>query len=110
MENRSRFAVECVTSVRRVLPQIPIDYKLAVRQENPHYGNAGVLVEELSSFVPRLEQAGVTGFHVTVANHSKLTDTIPPQNHPYFSKEGCFLRYCDQVPIIRPCSSAAWAA
>ena len=39
-ENRARFAVEAVTAIRRVLPDLPIDFKLAVRQENPHYGNA----------------------------------------------------------------------
>lgn len=96
-ENRCRFAVEAVTAVRSALPQIPIDYKLAVRQETPHYGNAGILIEELPIFVPLLERAGVTSFHVTLANHGKLTDTIPPKSHPYFSDEGCFLRYCDEV-------------
>lgn len=96
-ENRARFAVEAVSAVRRALPDMPIDYKLAVRQEAPHYGNAGVLLDELPTFVPMLEQAGVTSFQVTLANHSKLTDTIPPQNHPYFHEEGCFLRYCDEV-------------
>ena len=95
--NRARFAVEAVRAVRRRLPDIPIDFKLAVRQENPHYGNAGVLQEELPVFVPLLEQAGVTSFHVTLANHGELTDTIPPANHPYFSEEGCFLPFCDQV-------------
>lgn len=37
-ENRARFAVEAVSAIRRRLPNVPIDYKLAVRQENPHYG------------------------------------------------------------------------
>lgn len=96
-ENRARFAVEAVSAIRRKLPDYPIDYKLPVRQENPHYGNAGILKEELSLFVPLLEQAGVTSFHVTLANHSKLSDTIPPANHPDFSHEGCFLPYCDEV-------------
>ena len=96
-EKRARFAVEAVSAVRKALPDIPIDYKLAVRQENPHYGNAGVLLEELPVFVPLLEQAGVTSFHVTLANHGSLTDTVPPDNHPYFAEEGCFLRYCDEV-------------
>lgn len=96
-ENRARFAVEAVTAIRRKLPDIPIDYKLAVRQEDPHYGNAGVLVEELGIFVPLLEQAGVTSFHVTLANHSKLDDTIPSAKHPQFSAEGCFLPFCDVV-------------
>ena len=96
-ENRARFAVEAVSAIRRRLPDVPIDYKLAVRQENPHYGNAGVLEEELPVFVPLLEQAGVTSFHVTLANHGELSDTIPPKNHPEFGAEGCFLKFCDQV-------------
>ena len=96
-ENRARFALEAVSAIRRRLPDVPIDYKLAVRQENPHYGNAGVLEEELPIFVPLLEQAGVTSFHVTLANHGKLSDTIPPKNHPEFGAEGCFLKFCDQV-------------
>ncbi len=96
-ENRARFAVEAVSAIRSSLPDIPIDYKLTVRQENPHYGNAGVLTEELPVFVPLLEQAGVTSFHVALANHSELEDTIPPAAHPYFGEEGCFLRYADEV-------------
>ena len=96
-ENRARFAVEAVSAIRHRLPNVPIDYKLAVRQENPHYGNAGVLEEELPTFVPLLEQAGVTSFHVTLANHGELSDTIPPKNHPEFGAEGCFLKFCDQV-------------
>lgn len=97
VQNRTAFAVEAVSAVRRALPGIPIDYKLAVRQENPHYGNAGVLLEELPLFVPALERAGVSSFHVTLANHAALADTIPPSDHPYFAEEGCFLRYCDEV-------------
>lgn len=96
-ENRARFAVEAVSAVHAAVPGMPIDYKLAVRQEEPHYGNAGVLVEELPVFVPLLEQAGVTSFHVTLANHSALENTIPPKNHPYFSQPGCFLKFCDEV-------------
>ena len=75
-ENRARFAVEAVSAVREKLPDMPIDYKLAVRQENPHYGNAGVIEDELKVFVPMLEKAGVTSFHVTLANHSDLENTI----------------------------------
>lgn len=99
-ENRARFAVEAVRAIRRRLPDLPIDYKLAVRQEEPHYGNAGVVEAELPIFVPLLEQAGVTSFHVTLANHGSLTDTIPPANHPYFRGQGCFLKYCDQVRTL----------
>ena len=56
-----------------------------------------MLEEELPIFDPPLEQAGVTSFHVTLANHGELSDTIPPKNHPEFGAEGCFLKFCDQV-------------
>lgn len=95
--NRARFACECVAAVRKRFPDLPIDYKLTVRQENPHYGNAGVLFEDLCTVVPLLEKAGVTSFHVTLANHSYLSDIIPSCRHPYFGSEGCFLKYCDEV-------------
>ena len=96
-ENRARFAAEAVSAVHAAVPGMPIDYKLAVRQENPHFGNAGVVEEELPVFVPLLEQAGVTSFHVTLANHSALENTIPPADHPYFNQPGCFLKFCDEV-------------
>ena len=96
-ENRARFAVEAVSAVHAAVPGMPIDYKLAVRQKEPHYGNAGVVEEELPIFVPLLERAGVTSFHVTLANHSALENTIPPANHPYFGHPGCFLKFCNEV-------------
>lgn len=96
-ENRARFAVEAVKAVHAAVPEFPIDYKLAVRQEDPHFGNAGVLEEELPIFVPLLEQAGVTSFHVTLANHSALENTIPPASHPFFNQPGCFLKFCDEA-------------
>lgn len=99
-ENRARFAVEAVSAIRRRLPDLSIDYKLAVRQEDPHYGNAGVLESELPIFVPLLEKAGVTSFHVTLADHGALSDTIPPKNHPEFGSEGCFLKFCDEVKAL----------
>ena len=98
--HRARFAVEAVSAIRRRLPDMPIDYKLAVRMEGPHYGNAGVLVSELPVFLPLLERAGVTSFHVALADHSALTDTIPPARHPYFSAQGCFLPFCDAVRAV----------
>ena len=48
-------------------------------------------------FVPLLVQAGVTSFHVTLANHSALENTIPPASHPEFKETGCFLKFCDEV-------------
>ena len=92
-KNRARFACEAVAAVRRALPDITIDFKLKISNMDFVVG----LMEELPVFVPLLEQAGVNSFHVTLANHSDLSDTIPPASHPYFHGEGCFLSYCDEV-------------
>lgn len=97
LENRLRFAVEAVEAVRAREPELPIDFKLVVRLEHPHYGRAGVLPEDLATLVPLLEKAGVSSFHVTLANHGSLSDTIPPAKHPDFGAEGCFLFLCDMV-------------
>ena len=66
--------------------------------------------EELAVFVPLLVQAGVTSFHVTLANHSALENTIPPASHPEFKETGCFLKFCDECAGIPACRSAVWAA
>ena len=95
LENRLRFALEAVRAVRLSEPDLPIDFKLAVRLEG--YGRAGLLPGELAEAVPLLEAAGVTSFHVTLADHGDLTDTIPPADHPAFGAEGCFLFLCDLV-------------
>lgn len=97
LKKRSRFLLEAVSAVRKVLPELPIDVKLVVRMENPSYGKAGFTVEELETVVPLLERAGADSFHVTLANHSALTDTIPPKTHPVFGAEGCFLFLADEV-------------
>ncbi len=97
LKNRIRFAVESVKRIRYALPDMPIDFKLCIRIEEPHYGTAGITMDEIRGVVPALEEAGVTSFHVALANHSDLNDTIPPKKHPYFKEEGCFLPFADEV-------------
>lgn len=97
LENRARFLVEAVAAVRKALPDVPVDVKLAVRMEQPAYGKAGFTEAELAQVVPMLEAAGADSFHVALANHAALSDTIPPANHPCFGAEGCFLGFCDLV-------------
>ncbi len=97
LENRMKFVLDCIAEVKKAVPNMTMEYKLAVRQTNPCYGKAGFTEQELQDVVWRLEKAGVDCFHVALANHGELSDTIPPKNHPYFSEEGCFLKFCDMV-------------
>ena len=92
-ENRARFAVEAVRAVYRQSSEILIDYKLTVRQAIPLYGSADVVESEPGIFVPILVEASVTSFHVTLANHSGLEDTILSTNRLYFKEQVHFLKF-----------------
>ena len=89
----ARFAVEAVRAVYRQSSEIPIDYKLTVRQAIPLYGSADVVESEPGIFVPILVEASVTSFHVTLANHSGLEDTILSANRLYFKEQVHFLKF-----------------
>ena len=101
---RAQFACRVVASVRAAVGEdMPIDYKLAVRQPALGVGKSGPTPEELEVFVPMLEAAGVDTFHVTGANHSNLEDAVPPAAHPTLQGEGCFLPLADQVRRYTQC-------
>lgn len=72
------------------VPEMPLDYKLTIRTEEPKLGRGGALISEVPEFVEVLEAAGVDAFHVAIANHSNIRDTIPAANHPLLQGEGCF--------------------
>lgn len=96
-ENRATMSVEIVKKIRKKLPDMPIDYKLAIRKENPDIGKGGPSVDEVKTFVTLLDEAGVDSFHVTIANHSTINDTIPAYSHPYLKGEGCFFDLAKEV-------------
>ena len=100
VENRARFAVEAVTGGRAWhVPDLPIDFKLAVRQENPHYGNAGRAAGgAVTVVVPALEARGRDQLPCSAwpTTHRWKTP-FPRPRIPYFGEEGCFLPYCDLV-------------
>ena len=83
LENRTRFAIELVTALRKAVPDMIIDYKLAV--VTPQRGKGGVIAEEAVIFAKWLEEAGVDMLHVAQANHTgNMADTIPPMGvQPY---------------------------
>lgn len=84
------FAEAVVKAVRAAVPEMPLDYKLTIRTEEPKLGRGGALISEVPEFVEVLEAAGVDAFHVAIANHSNIRDTIPAANHPLLQGEGCF--------------------
>lgn len=90
-ENRAKMSMEIVKKIRIELFDMPIDYKLGIRKENPNIGKGGPSANEVEEFVKILDKAGVDSFHVSIANHSLISDTIPAYNHPYLKNEGCFL-------------------
>lgn len=96
-ENRARFALEVMDKLRAALPDMPIDYKLPIIRMKPRKGFGGPTLEEGKVFVKWLEVKGVNSFHVAVANHGELTNTIPGMGmEPY----GCFLDLAEEIKAV----------
>jgi 2,4-dienoyl-CoA reductase-like NADH-dependent reductase (Old Yellow Enzyme family)/thioredoxin reductase len=88
LRNRSRFALEVVETIRAAVPDMPVEYKLAVIRTDPPMGKGGPTISEAQELAGWLEDAGVIGFHVALANHGAIGDTIPAMGTQPF---GCFL-------------------
>jgi len=87
LEKRARFALEVVRKIHAALPDMPLDYKLAIIRTDPPRGKGGPTLDEACIMAGWLVEAGISTFHVSQANHSALADVIPPAGaQPY----GCF--------------------
>ena len=94
-ENRTRFALMVVKTIKANAPDICIDYKLPIITENPLRGKGGLKIDEAISLAKILEEAGVDMIHVGQANHTgNMNDTIPAMGtQPY-----CFMsKYTKQI-------------
>lgn len=94
-ENRIRFALEVVDSIKKASSTITIDYKLPIltkQEDGTLLGKGGLCLEEAIELAKILEQKGVHTLHVAQANHTgNMNDTIPAMGtRPYvFMKEEC---------------------
>lgn len=79
-----------VRAVREKVPELPVDYKLTIRMEKEHLGRGGISEAEVPEFVRELDACGVDSYHVTLANHTDVENTIPRRNHRLLPGEGCF--------------------
>ena len=93
LENRTRFAIQLVKSLKEAVPNMPIDYKFSV--VTPQRGKGGINLDEAPTFAKWLEEAGVDMLHVAQANHTgNMADTIPPMGvQPY----GFFVDIAGQI-------------
>ena len=96
-ENRARFVLEVMDKIRAVLPDMAIDYKMSIIRMNPRKGFGGPTLEEAKILVKWLEEKGVNSFHVALANHGELINTIPSMGlEPY----GCFLDLAEEIKSV----------
>ena len=100
-ENRTRFALQVVESIKEHAPHICIDYKLPIITDNPLRGKGGLKIDEAVEFAKKLEEAGVNMIHVGQANHTgNLNDTIPAMGtQPYCFMQSYTKRVKDAVSI-----------
>lgn len=99
-ENRIRFAVEIVRSIKENAPELAIDYKLPVvtEMDGGLRGKGGVELEEAIELAKVLEKEGVDMLHVAQANHTgNMNDTIPAMG----TREYGFAVYCaDEIKKV----------
>jgi 2,4-dienoyl-CoA reductase-like NADH-dependent reductase (Old Yellow Enzyme family)/thioredoxin reductase len=80
-ENRIKFALKVVKTIKEYAPNICIEYKLPIITVNPDgslRGKGGLLIDEAVKFAKILEANGVDMIHVGQANHTgNMNDTIP---------------------------------
>ncbi len=83
LENRTRFAFLLLRALKQAVPDMIIEYKLAV--VTPTIGKGGIDQVDAPQFAQWLEAEGVHMLHVAQANHTgSLADTIPPMGvQPY---------------------------
>lgn len=82
---------QIVRAVRERMPELPVDYKLTIRMEKEKLGRGGISEAEVPEFVREMDRCGVDSYHVTLANHTDVENTIPRRNHRLLPGEGCFV-------------------
>lgn len=97
LDNRTRFANELVQKIRKELPDIAIDYKLAMIRENPYVGKGGPTIEEGKVFAKQLEKLGVNSIHACQANHTSVSVTIPAASTAPFM---CFADFAEAIKQV----------
>ena len=105
-ENRIRFALEVVRTIKKNAPELTIDYKLPIVTVQPDgslMGKGGVVLEEAVELAKILEKEGVHTLHVAQANHTgNMNDTIPAMGtRAYaFMKEECIaIKNAVSIPV-----------
>ncbi len=101
LENRTRFALLLVHALKKAVPGMLIDYKLAV--VTPERGKGGIDEADAPQFAKWLEAAGVDMMHVAQANHTgNMADTIPPmgvQPYCFFADIAGAVKQAVSIPV-----------
>ncbi len=101
LENRTRFALLLVRALKKAVPGMLIDYKLAV--VTPERGKGGVDEADAPQFAQWLQGVGVDMLHVAQANHTgNLADTIPPmgvQPYAFFADIAGAVKKAVSIPV-----------
>ncbi len=105
-ENRIRFALKVVETIKENAPNICIDYKLPVitiNSDGSLRGKGGLLIDEAVQFAKILEETGVDMIHVGQANHTgNMNDTIPAMgtiSYSFMSKYTKQIKEAVSIPV-----------
>lgn len=105
-ENRIRFALEVIKSIKENAPEITLEYKLPIvtkMRDGSYLGKGGLIIEEAVELAKILEKEGIDMIHVAQANHTgNMNDTIPAmgtRDYGFMLEETKLIRKAVNVPI-----------
>lgn len=105
-ENRIKFALKVVETIKENAPNICIDYKLpiiTINSDGSLRGKGGLLIDEAVQFAKILEETGVDMIHVGQANHTgNMNDTIPAMGtmpYSFMSKYTKQIKEAVSIPV-----------
>ena len=90
LENRMRFPVEIVKSIRSAVgPDMPILFRIACK----HHFEGGRTLEETLPMLKILEEAGVDAFDVDTGSYENIEYIFPPT----YLGDACMQEICEEV-------------
>lgn len=98
-ENRMRFALEVIKSVRGAVGE---DFPIIFRMSADEFMEGGIKLEESKAMAVEIEKSGVDAIHVSAAIHDSMERQIPPMYLPracnsYLAAE---IKKALRVPVI----------
>lgn len=92
VEDRVRFAIECIKNVRKKTGNFPVIFRISADEFNED----GLKIEETVVIASILEENGIDAIHISGGCYESAWRIIPPMFFP----EGCYVPYAERIKKV----------